>query len=139
MPFLPVCAVRPKFCAAWNVPSRCLARCLRCSSRSLQPGRAAPRHCNQPALCQRDVTGLEAHQPRALAEGHTAKTAQDFCCRDMEAISLCVPFAATRTRTGEVVLVPQTHRLAYNSPPWAITDTGTTSFQSCRFNPFLSG
>src|SRR5947208_1722078 len=107
MPFLPVCAVRPKFCAAWNVPSRCLARCLRCSSRSLQPGRAAPRHCNQPALCQRDVTGLEAHQPRALAEGHTAKTAQDFCCRDMEAISLCVPFAATRTRTGEVVLVPQ--------------------------------
>ena len=32
----------------------------------------------------------------------------------MEAISLCVPFAATRTRTGEVVLVLQTHRLVYN-------------------------
>ena len=98
-----------------------LARCLRCSSRSLQPGRAALRHCNQPALCQRDVTGLEAHQPRALAEGHTAKTVQDFRCRDMEAISLCVPFAATRTRTGEVVLVLQTHRLVYNFR-LAITD-----------------
>jgi len=36
----------------------------------------------------------------------------------MEAISLFVPFAATRTRTGKVVLVLQTHRLACNSPPW---------------------
>ena len=82
-------------------------------------------------------------QPRdppaaALRGKHTAKTAQDFCCRDMEATSLCVPFAATRTRTGEVVLVLQTHRWR-TTAPWRSRTTGTTSFQSRQFNPFLSG
>src|SRR5207248_5008702 len=84
--------------------------------------------------------GLEARRPtcRSVGGKHTAKTAQDFCCRDMEATSLCIPFAVTRTRTGEVVLVLQTHRWR-TTAPWRSRTTGTTSFQSRQFNPFLSG
>src|SRR5437867_7787247 len=40
---------------------------------------------------------------------------------------------------GKFVLVLQTHRLAYNLFALGSRTTGTTSFQSCRFNPFLSG
>jgi len=40
---------------------------------------------------------------------------------------------------GEVVLALQTHRLAYNLSALRSRTAGTTSFQSCRFNPFLLG
>ena len=50
-------------------------------------------------------------------------------------LSICF----TRTRTGEVILVLETPRVEYNSPPWRSRTAGTTSFQSYRFNRFLSG
>ena len=54
---------------------------------------------------------------------------------DLLMLSICF----TRTRTGEVILVLETPRVEYNSPPWRSRTAGTTSFQSYRFNRFLSG
>src|SRR2546430_4772931 len=38
---------------------------------------------------------------RSVGGKHTAKTGQDFCCRDMEATSLCFPFASLARERGK--------------------------------------
>jgi len=38
---------------------------------------------------------------RSVGGKHAAKTGQDFCCRDMEATSLCFPFASLARERGK--------------------------------------